>query len=115
MRSRIHPGVGCGGSCFPKCAQTLDLNRALVDEGAQVRAYGPDASERARPFLPPGLVMVINSVAETADPAQALAPITEWGEMVPSDWRVLSRCTPPHRFILGGLPYSATCSGAASG
>ncbi len=164
--SRIHAGVGYGGSCFPKDvraldhlalttgasvemlravvntnnrqrllplhalrhrfghilqgmrvgvlglsfkpgtddireAPSLDLIRALVDEGARVQAYDPQAAETAQPFLP-AEVGLLNSVAEAADRAQALILVTEWKDIVDSDWQVVARCMLPPRFVFDG-------------
>ena len=164
--SRIHAGVGYGGSCFPKDVRALDhlamttganvemlravvntnnrqrllplhalrhrfknslpglrvgvlglsfkpgtddvrdapslvLIRALVDEGAKVQAFDPQAAGTARPFLPP-VVGITDSVAEAADRAQALALVTEWPEIVECDWQVVARCMLPPRFVFDG-------------
>ena len=159
--SRIHAGVGYGGSCFPKDvraldhlaltsgvevdllrsvintnnrqrllplhalrqrfggglaglrvgvlglafkpetddvrdAPSLDLVRALVDEGVEVRAFDPRAMDNARAALPPE-ARLVPSVADAADRAQALVLLTEWPEIVDSDWRLVARCMIPPR------------------
>ena len=55
-------------------APSLDLVRALVDEGVEVRAFDPQAMESARPALPSS-VQLVGDVAESRKPgAGAGAP-----------------------------------------
>ncbi len=82
-------------------APSLDLIRALVDEGAEVQAYDPEAIESARPNLPPS-VQLVDGVEEAANRTQALVLLTEWDSIVQSDWRVVSRCMVPPRLVFDG-------------
>ncbi len=82
-------------------APALDLVRALVDEGVEVRAYDPRAMDNARAELPPEAALV-PGVAEAANRAQALVLLTEWPEIVESDWQLVSRCMIPPRLIFDG-------------
>ena len=82
-------------------APSLDLIRALVDEGAEVQAYDPEATETARPNLPPS-VQLVDGVEEAANRTQALVLLTEWDSIVQSDWRVVSRCMVPPRLVFDG-------------
>ena len=82
-------------------APSLDLIHALVDEGAEVQAYDPEAMESARPNLPTS-VQLIDSVEEAANRTQALVLLTEWESIVQSDWRVVSRCMIPPRLVFDG-------------
>ncbi len=82
-------------------APSLDLIHALVDEGAEVQAYDPEAMESARPNLPAS-VQLVDSVEEAANRTQALVLLTEWESIVQSDWRVVSRCMIPPRLVFDG-------------
>ena len=82
-------------------APSLDLIRALVDEGADVQAFDPEAMESARPNLPSS-VRLVEGVEEAANRAQALVLLTEWDLIVQSDWRVVSRCMVPPRLVFDG-------------
>ena len=82
-------------------APSLDLIRALVDEGADVQAFDPEAMESARPNLPSS-VRLVEGVEEAANRAQALVLLTEWDSIVQSDWRVVSRCMVPPRLVFDG-------------
>ena len=82
-------------------APSLDLIRVLVDEGAEVEAFDPQAMESARPQLPSS-VKLVGSVEDTADRAQALVLMTEWRQIVDSDWRIVARCMLPPRFVFDG-------------
>ena len=82
-------------------APSLDLIHALVDEGAEVQAYDPEAMESARPNLPES-VQLVDSVEEAANRTQALVLLTEWESIIQSDWRVVSRCMIPPRLVFDG-------------
>ena len=82
-------------------APSLDLIRALVDEGADVQAFDPEAMESARPNLPSS-IRLVEGVEEAANRAQALVLLTEWDSIVQSDWRVVSRCMVPPRLVFDG-------------
>ena len=58
-------------------AASLELIRGLVERGARVRAFDPQASAPARELLPPG-VEFVDEAEETAACAQALILLTEW-------------------------------------
>ena len=82
-------------------APSLDLIRALVDEGAEVQAFDPEAMESARPNLPTS-VQLVEGVEEAANRTQALVLLTEWDSIVQSDWRVVARCMIPPRLVFDG-------------
>ena len=82
-------------------APSLDLIRALVDEGVEVRAFDPQAMESARCELPSS-VQLVGGVAEAANRAQVLALLTEWSEIVESDWQIVARCMLPPRLVFDG-------------
>ena len=82
-------------------APSLDLIRALADEGAEVSAYDPHAVEAARPRLP-GSVRLVDDLLEAADGARALALVTEWRQIVDADWEAVARRMSPPRFLYDG-------------
>ena len=82
-------------------APALDLIRALAAEGAAVRAYDPQAGAAAQALLPRG-VQLADGVAEAAAGAQALALMTEWPQIVESDWQAVGRLMLPPRFVFDG-------------
>ncbi|CAI8032948.1 UDP-glucose 6-dehydrogenase [Geodia barretti] len=82
-------------------APSLDLIRALVDEGAEVQAFDPEAMKSARPNLPSS-VQLVEGVEEAANRTQALVLLTEWDSIVQSDWRVVARCMIPPRLVFDG-------------
>ena len=59
-------------------APSLALIRALLDGGAQVRAYDPEGTEQARRLLPE--VELVDDPYVAADGANALVIVTEWDE-----------------------------------
>ena len=82
-------------------APAIDLIRPLVAEGVSVRAFDPRAMEAARPKLPTS-VQLVGSVLEASDRAQVLVLVTEWSDIVNSDWRAISGRMVPPRFIFDG-------------
>ena len=82
-------------------APSLDLIRALVDEGVQVRAFDPRASQAAARELPPS-TQIVDDPVEASAGAQALVLLTEWEQIVNSDWVEIARCMRPPRFVFDG-------------
>ena len=82
-------------------AASLELIRSLVERGARVRAFDPQASPPARELLPPG-VEFVDEVEETAACAQALILLTEWEEIVQADWAAMARQMSPPMFLFDG-------------
>ena len=82
-------------------APSLDFIRALVDEGAIVSAYDPEAMEAAQPHLPCEVRLTENAL-EAANQAQAVVLITEWRQFVNADWRDIARSMRPPRFVFDG-------------
>jgi len=68
-------------------APALELLRSLVREGAEVRAYDPQATEKARAVLPD--VRYCASPYEAAEDAEAVLIVTEWEEFQQIDWQRL--------------------------
>lgn len=65
-------------------APAIDLIQRLVDEGARVRAYDPQAMEKARAILPE--VEYVRSAYDAAKGSEALVIATEWPEFRALDW-----------------------------
>ncbi len=59
-------------------APSIDIARALLAEGAQVRAYDPVAMGNAARILPE--VHMVSNAYEAAEGADALIVVTEWNE-----------------------------------
>ena len=80
---------------------SLELIRGLVERGARVRAFDPQASAPARELLPPG-VEFVDEAEETAACAQALILLTEWEEIVQADWAAMAGKMSPPMFLFDG-------------
>jgi UDPglucose 6-dehydrogenase len=65
-------------------APAIDLIHQLVAEGARVRAYDPEAMEKARGVLPQ--IEYAKSAYEAAQNSEALLIATEWDEFRTLDW-----------------------------
>jgi UDPglucose 6-dehydrogenase len=59
-------------------APSVDIAKVLVAAGAEVRAYDPAATERARILLPD--VELLEDAYAVATGADALVLVTEWNE-----------------------------------
>ncbi|HTR45790.1 MAG TPA: UDP-glucose/GDP-mannose dehydrogenase family protein [Verrucomicrobiae bacterium] len=66
-------------------APAIDLVNRLLSEGAHVRAYDPQAMEKAHAILPQ--IAYAKSAYESAKEADALLIATEWGEFRKLDWK----------------------------
>ena len=82
-------------------APSLDLVRALVDEGVDVQAFDPRATRTAARELPPS-ARIKDDPIEASAGAHALVLLTEWEEIVNSDWTEIARCMKPPRFVFDG-------------
>jgi UDPglucose 6-dehydrogenase len=70
-------------------APSINILKAMLAEGAEVRAYDPEAIEKARAVLPE--VTYCADAYQAAEGADAILIITEWDEFRQMDWkRVLS-------------------------
>jgi UDPglucose 6-dehydrogenase len=66
----------------------------LVDEGVQVRAYDPEAMEKAKSVLPE--ITYCSNPYQAAEGADAIVIVTEWDEFRRLDWdRLLSSVEQP--------------------
>ncbi len=55
----------------------ISIIQALVDKGAEIRAYDPEGMDQAKPLLP-SRVTFCNSPYEVAEEASAIVIVTEW-------------------------------------
>jgi UDPglucose 6-dehydrogenase len=65
-------------------APAIDLIRQLLAQGAQIKAYDPEAMERAKQVLPE--VEYVKSPYAVATDSEALVIATEWEEFRELDW-----------------------------
>jgi len=82
-------------------ATSLGVIRELVEMGARVRAYDPQATVCARELLPPD-VDFAETAEETAVGAHALILLTEWRDIVWADWAAIAGQMLPPRFVFDG-------------
>jgi UDPglucose 6-dehydrogenase len=68
-------------------APAIDLVSRLISEGARVRAYDPQAMEKARAVLPQ--IEYASSAYDAAKDADVLLIATEWDEFRNLDWKKL--------------------------
>jgi UDPglucose 6-dehydrogenase len=80
-------------------APAIELLRALVREGADVSAYDPQATEKARAEFPNARYCA--SPYEAAQDAEAVLIVTEWEEFRQIDWQRL-RAVVDRTLILDG-------------
>jgi UDPglucose 6-dehydrogenase len=75
-------------------APAIDLIKALEGEGVRVKAYDPEAMERAATVLPG--IELCRCADEVAEDVDALVVATEWPEFKELDWqRLLERMSRP--------------------
>ncbi len=70
-----------------RLAPSIDIINALLAEGAKVRAYDPQAMEKARKILPD--IIYCETAADVAQEADLLAILTEWKEFKQLDLRCI--------------------------
>src|SRR5580698_1577089 len=80
-------------------APALALVKSLEDEGAQVRAYDPEAMDKAKSMLPN--ITYCSNPYEAAEGADAVLIVTEWEEFRAIDWARI-RTTVERPLILDG-------------
>ncbi len=82
-------------------APSLDIARLLIAEGANVRAYDPEAIENARSLLPEGIVFAGDVYSAVAG-ANAIILATEWREFIEADWnRIKKTMVKPYAIVDG--------------
>ena len=82
-------------------AASLELVCDLVERGAEVRAFDPQANLKASRLLPPNVDFVATA-EQAAAGAQALALLTEWPEIVHADWPAIARQMRTPKFVFDG-------------
>ena len=82
-------------------AASLELIESLTRRGADVRAFDPQANEAARAVLSLPIVFA-NSTSEACVGAHAVAVLTEWAEIVESDWQGIAAHMRPPRLLFDG-------------
>jgi UDPglucose 6-dehydrogenase len=80
-------------------APSISLVKALLDEGAKVNAYDPEAMEKAKSVLP-GITFCSNPY-EATNGADAIVIVTEWDEFRHMDWNRI-RVAVEQRLIIDG-------------
>jgi len=80
-------------------APSIALVKSLVDEGAKVRAYDPEAMGKAKSILPD--ITYCSNPYEAAEGADAVLIVTEWDEFRDLDWERL-RSTVERPLIVDG-------------
>jgi UDPglucose 6-dehydrogenase len=86
-------------------APAITIIRRLLDEGANIRAYDPQAMEKAQAELPH--ITYCRSHYEAAQHADAILVLTEWDEFRCLDWGNLARSVAHPLLIDGRNLYSA--------
>ena len=82
-------------------APSLDLLRALEEDGVRVSAFDPKALTAARQVVSPS-VKLVPDLLECVEDSQAVVLMTEWPEIVGADWEGVARRTRAPRFLFDG-------------
>lgn len=82
-------------------APALSLIRALLDEGASITAFDPQANRNAARVLPAS-VRIVDTPEQAAVGAQAAALMTEWQRIVGADWACIREKMRTPQFIFDG-------------
>ena len=82
-------------------AASLDLIESLVAQGAEVRAFDPQANKPARRVLP-SCVDFVDSPESATWRTQALLLLTEWPEIVDADWAAIATQMRMPKFVFDG-------------
>jgi len=80
-------------------APSIALLKALVEEGALIRAYDPQGTAKAKEAVPD--VTYCSNPYEAAEAAEAILIVTEWDEFRALDWRRLASLV-ERRLIVDG-------------
>jgi UDPglucose 6-dehydrogenase len=80
-------------------APAINIIRSLLAEGATIRAYDPQAMEKAKDELP-GITYCVSHY-EAAQNADAILVLTEWNEFRNLDWKGLARSV-AHPLLIDG-------------
>jgi UDPglucose 6-dehydrogenase len=80
-------------------APSIPIVKALLAEGAIIRAYDPEATETARAVLPN--ITYCNDAYQAAEGADAIVLLTEWEEFRKLDWSKISTSV-ERRLVIDG-------------
>ena len=69
-----------------RCSVAIELVEKLVEEGAEITAYDPQAAGKAKELPIAGKIKIVDSAAEAAKDAEALIIATEWPEFASMDF-----------------------------
>jgi UDPglucose 6-dehydrogenase len=70
-------------------APSIDLIRRLTQEGAEIRAYDPEAMEKSKVLIP--AIHYCDTAYQAADGADAVMIVTEWPQFRDLDWRAVEK------------------------
>jgi UDPglucose 6-dehydrogenase len=90
-----HKKIGVLGLAFKgntddvRSSVAIAIVQQLVAEGAEVRAYDPQAMEKAQPLVPQA--RMVAKAEEVADGADALLLLTEWNEFRSLPWVAIKK------------------------
>jgi UDPglucose 6-dehydrogenase len=93
-------------------APALSIIRRLLSEGATIRAYDPEAMEKAKLDLPQ--VTYCESSQQAAEGADAILVLTEWSEFRNVNWKHLGKLV-SHRLIIDGRNVVSTEEASSNG
>jgi UDPglucose 6-dehydrogenase len=93
-------------------APALNIVKRLLAEGAKIRAYDPQAMEKAKDELP-GITYCLSHY-EAAQQADAILVLTEWEEFRDLDWDALAQSV-AHPLIIDGRNLYLESEAAANG
>jgi UDPglucose 6-dehydrogenase len=93
-------------------APALNIIKRLLSEGATIRAYDPQAMEKAKEELP-GITYCLSHY-EAAQQADAILVLTEWDEFRKLDWDRLT-ATVAHPLLIDGRNLYSTDEAAQHG
>jgi UDPglucose 6-dehydrogenase len=80
-------------------APSIGIARALLQEGAAVRAYDPEAAGKAKESLPQ--IQYCRDPYEAAEGADVILLVTEWDEFRRVDWQRIARLV-ERRLVIDG-------------
>jgi UDPglucose 6-dehydrogenase len=99
LKGAANPLVAVWGLAFKsdtddiREAPAFEIIAALLDAGATVKAFDPQATENFRRHMGAQAAQVTfcKSVAEATEGADAVALVTEWNEFISQDWRRIAK------------------------
>jgi len=90
-----HKKIGVLGLAFKgntddvRSSVAIAIVKQLIAEGAEIRAYDPQAMEKAQPLVPEA--KMVAKPEDVADGADAVLVLTEWTEFKSLPWAVLKK------------------------